>query len=181
MVLIKIIKIFVLCIVLTFSFSFVAKANYSSKEFQKSFFEIGYKGIHEALDESSKHFKKDIALPVQLPPIAFTHGFGRLDNLDGEMNDKYEIEYLNKDKPQNHYKIFVQPVKYGLDFKEYLIDQKLKTNIGSEAIYSTKAVRGFNLLVFEKNEFQYVLSVDKRISDIVTPEILMEIVNSIRK
>jgi hypothetical protein len=178
-VIIKTIKISVLCIALTFSVSFVANANYTSEEFQQSFSEMDYKGIHQALDENNKHFKQAIALPVQLPPIAFTHGFGRFINLDGESNDKLEINYLNKDVPQNHYKIFVQPVKYGLDFKEDLIDQKLKTNDGNEALYSTKAVRGFNLLVFKKNEFQYILSVDKRISDKVTPELLVEIADSI--
>ncbi|WP_419887652.1 hypothetical protein ACN6MT_19705 [Neobacillus niacini] len=176
---IKTIKISVLCIVLTFSFSFVANANYTSEEFQQSFFKIGYKGIYEALDENNKHFKQSIALPVQLPSITFTHGFGRFSNLDGESNDKLEINYLNKDVPQNHYKIFVQPVKYGLEFREDLIDQRLKTKDGNEALYSTKAVRDFNLLVFKKNEFQYILSVDKRISDKVTPELLVEIADSI--
>lgn len=179
MEIIKTIKISVICIVLNFSFSFAAKANYTSVEFQQSFFELGYKGIHEALVENNNHFKQDIALPVQLPPIAFTHGFGRFSNLDGESNDKLEIVYLNKDVPQNHYKIFVQPVKYRLIFKEDLIDQRLKTNDGNEALYSTKAVRNFNLLVFNKNEFQYILSVDKRISDKVTPELLIEIADSI--
>ena len=179
MEIIKTIKISVICIVLIFSFSFAAKANYTSEEFQQSFFELGYKGIHEALEENNNHFKQDIALPVQLPPIAFTHGFGRFSNLDGESNDKLEIDYLNKDVPQNHYKIFVQPVKYRLIFKEDLIDQRLKTNDGNEALYSTKAVRSFNLLVFNKNEFQYILSVDKRISDKVTPELLIEIADSI--
>jgi hypothetical protein len=178
-VIIKLLKILVLNIVLIFSFSFVANANYTSEEFQKSYFEIGYKAVNEALEESNKHFKRDISLPVQLPRIPFTHSCGRFSNLDGEVNDKLEIKYVNKDIPQNHYKIFIQPVKNGLEFKENPIDKKLKTNDGSEAIYSTKAVKGFNILVFEKNGFQYVLSVDKRISDKVTPEILVGIANSI--
>jgi hypothetical protein len=179
-VIIKIIKISVLCIVLTFTFSFVAKADYSSEEFQKTFFEIGYTGIHQALKDSSIHFNRNIELPVELPPIAFTHSFARVGDIEDKPNDKLEIKYINKDIPQNHYKIFVQPVKYGIDFRDNLFDQKIKLNDGNEALYSTKAVRSFNLLVFEKNGFQYVLSVDKRISNKVTPEILVEIANSIR-
>jgi hypothetical protein len=179
-VIIKIIKITVLCICLTFSFSFVAKADYSSEEFQKSYFDVGYKEIHKALQESNEHMKRGIPLPVQLPPVAFTHNFGRFDSSYGESHGKLEIEYLNKDIPQNHFMIFVQPDKYGLPIRKEHIDQTLTLKDGSKAIYSTKIARGFNLLVFEKGGFQYVLSVDKRISDKVTPEILMEITNSIQ-
>lgn len=115
-------------------------------------------------------------MPVQLPPVAFTHSFGRFNNLDGEN----EIEYLHKDIPQNHYMIFVQPAKYGLPIRKEHIDRTLKLKDGSNAIYSTKFARGINLLAFEKDGFQYVLSVNKRISDKVTSEILMEITNSIK-
>ncbi|WP_404458920.1 hypothetical protein [Sutcliffiella horikoshii] len=180
MVIIKIIRLFLLCIVFTFSFSFVAKASYTSEEFQESLFEIGYKSIYEALNEGNEYFNQEIVLPVQLPPVAFTHSFGRFENLDGEVNDKYDIEYVNKDTPHNHYKISIQPVKYGIDFRGNLIDQRIKLSDGNEAIYSTKAVNGFNVLVFEKDKFQYILSVDKRISDIATHEILAEIANSIK-
>jgi hypothetical protein len=178
-VIIKIIKISILCIVLTFSFSFVAKASYTSEEYRKIFFDIGYKEVHEALQESNKHFKRDIALPVQIPPITFTHSFGRFNDLDGEANDGFEIEYHHKDKPKSHYMIGVKPVKYGLPIRKEHIDQNLKLKDGSKAIYSTKITSGFNLLIFEKDGFQYILSVNKRISDKITPEILMEIANSI--
>ncbi len=180
MVIIKRVKIFLLCIVFTFSFSFVAKANYTSEEFQESLFEIGYKSIYDALNEGNEYFNQEIVLPVQLPPVAFTHSFGRFENPDGEVNDRYDIEYVNKDKPQNHFNITIQPVKYGVDFRDNQIDQRIKLGDGNEAIYSTKAVNGFNLLVFEKDKFQYILSVDKRISDIATSDILVEIANSIK-
>ncbi|TDK61828.1 hypothetical protein E2K98_13010 [Bacillus salipaludis] len=175
----KLLKVLVLCIVLTFFFSIGAKANYTSEQFQQSYFEIGYTGIHKALKESSKHFNRNIELPVQLPPIAFTHTFARGDNIEEKPNTKLEIEYINKDMPQNHYMIFVQPTNFGLKIKENFIDQRIKENDGVKAIYSTKIVRGFNLFVFEKNGFQYVLSVDKRISNKVTPEVLLEIAHSI--
>jgi hypothetical protein len=175
----SIVLLMVSCFIQAISFSFAAKANYTSEDFRKTYFDIGYKGVYEALKECNKHFKKTIALPVQLPPVAFTYGFGRCNNLGGETNDGFEIEYLHRDKPTNHYMIRIQPVKYGLPIREEHIDQIFQLRDGSKAIYITKVVNGFNLLVFEKNGFQYILSVDKRISDKVTSEILIEIANSI--
>jgi hypothetical protein len=84
-------------------------------------------------------------------------------------------------QPKNHYMIRVHPVKYGLPIRKEHIDQALKLKDRSKAVYATKIVRGFNLLVYERNGFQYVLSVDKRISDKVTSKILMEIANSVTK
>lgn len=42
-----------------------------------------------------------------------------------------------------------------------------------------KPILGFNLLVFERDNWQYVFSIDKKVSDRVTPEILVQIANSI--
>ncbi|WP_274310055.1 hypothetical protein [Solibacillus daqui] len=41
------------------------------------------------------------------------------------------------------------------------------------------AISGFNVLVFERDDWQYMLSFDKRVSDKVTPETLLDIANSI--
>ncbi|MFJ7972320.1 hypothetical protein [Psychrobacillus sp. NPDC096389] len=40
-------------------------------------------------------------------------------------------------------------------------------------------ISGFNVLVFEKDEWQYMLSINKKVSDKVTPEHLVDIANSI--
>ena len=48
---------------------------------------------------------------------------------------------------------------------------------GNEAIYMT--ISGFKVLVFERENWQYTLNVDKRVLDEVTPEVLVEIANSI--
>lgn len=40
-------------------------------------------------------------------------------------------------------------------------------------------ISGFNVLVFERDGWQYMLSIDKRVSDKVTPETLLDIANSI--
>ena len=59
---------------------------------------MGYKEVHEALKESEEHFEHDIVLPIQLPPIVFTHNLGRLTNLEGNQNDYLEITYLNQNR-----------------------------------------------------------------------------------
>jgi hypothetical protein len=178
-VIIKILKISVLLVALFLSVLVKAKANYTSEEFQKSLFDIGFKEVSVALEESNDHFKGDIPLPVQIPPIAFTHAFGRLSDLNGKINDGFEIEYRHKDKPKNHYMIWVKPVKYGLPIRHDQIDQTIQLKDGSKAIYSSKISRGFDLLIFEKNGWQYVLNINKAVSDQVPPQILSEIANSV--
>ncbi|WP_456278974.1 hypothetical protein [Bacillus sp. AK128] len=169
----------IIFVLTTISFSNFANANYTSREFQDSFYEFGFKEVNLALFESKEHFKKDIPLPVQIPPISFTHSFGRFSDLKGDINDGFEIEYLHKDKPKNHYMIRIHPVKYGLPIRKEHIEQTLKLRDGSKAYYSTNIAKGFNLLVFEKKDWQYVLNINKGVSDQVTPEILVEIANSI--
>jgi len=117
--------------------------------FEIALFEIGYKEVYNALQESKAHLKRDIALPTQLPPIPFTHHFGRFNNLDGDINDGFEIKYINKDSVQNHYSIRVKPVEYRLEFREDYIKQSFKLNNGPEAIFSTKPL-GMNFLFIRK-------------------------------
>ncbi|WP_245827688.1 hypothetical protein [Paenisporosarcina indica] len=154
-------------------------ANDDNRQFQQSFFDIGYKEVHQALQDSENYYNQEIALPIQLPPVAFTHSFGRFNDYDGEENDEFEIQYLNKDSVINHYKINIKPIKYKIEFKEEQIDQTLRLKDGTEAIFSTW-MTGSHLLVFEKNEWQYILSVDQRISDKVTQKVFVEIANSIQ-
>ena len=122
---------------------------------------------------------REIALPTQLPPLTFTHNFGRFNDSFGVENNQFEVVYLNKELEQNYYSIRIKPVKYKLEFTEEKIAQSLNLNNGSEAIFSTW-IDGFNILVFENNNWQYVLSVDKKNSEAVTKEVLVEIANSIK-
>ncbi|MCM3164536.1 hypothetical protein [Metabacillus litoralis] len=142
------------------------------------FFDIGYKEVYKALQESNNHFKREIALPLQIPPIEFTHVFGRFNDSEGVVNDGFEIEYHHKDKPKNNYVIRVKPVKFGLKIIEKNIDQTFKLKDGSRAIYSSK-IAGVNLLIFEKDDFQYILSINKKVSNQVPTEVLVEIANSV--
>lgn len=169
----------VVSVLLLTVFPLISNMNNESDQFQKLYIEIGYKSVHEALFESIDHYNHDIALPIQLPPIAFTHSFGRFNDMEGNENDGFEVEYVNKNLGQNHYMIRVKPVEYGISFRNEQIDQRFLLKNESEAIFSTW-IQGFHLFVFEKDGWQYILTVDKRISDRVTAEVLLEIANSIQ-
>ena len=149
-----------------------------SNPLEKTLLEIGYKEVNIALQESKDYFKRDIALPTQLPPVTFTHNYGRFKHSLGKENAEFEITYMNEDVGKNHYQIRVKPVKYKLEFSEEKIDHTIKLNDGSQAIYSTRLP--LDVLAFEKDKWQYILLVDKRISKTVTKEVLADIANSIR-
>lgn len=144
-----------------------------------SYKKIGYKSIDKALNDFEEHYKRLVHLPIKLPPIPFTIQLGRFTNLDGNINDDFEIEYINDKHPENHYQIWIKPSKYGLTIKNRLIDKTYTLKNGETAIYSTKAFRGANLLAFDYNGWQYVLSIDKRVSNKVTADTLLDIANSI--
>ncbi|MCM3597221.1 hypothetical protein M4D55_15710 [Metabacillus idriensis] len=143
------------------------------------YLQSGYGDIYEELQLSKEHFRKNIVLPYRLPPVAFTHSCGRFNDLDGRINDEFEIEYINEAKPHNHYIISVRLIEFGIKFEERHISQTVKLRDGSKAIYST-ATDGFNLLAFEKYGFQYILSISKDVTT-VSKEVLAEIADSIRK
>ncbi|KRF67646.1 hypothetical protein ASG99_14030 [Bacillus sp. Soil768D1] len=179
-IVIRLLRLFVLCIPFYFTFTGTTYASNDSKELENSLSEIGYTSVHQALQDSNKHFNRTISLPIQLPPVPFTHNYGRFNNPEGKLNDGFEAEYFNKALSENHYMIRVRPVENRIKFKKGFIDQTFKLNDGNTAIYSTKASSVINLLIFEKDGWQYMLSVDKRISDKVTSKILIEIADSIK-
>lgn len=159
----------------------------SADNYEDVYLQHGYKSVTEALHETEKHFGRELNLPIKLPPIEFTHHFGKLSNPEGTINDEFEIEYLNliKDNGKYHYKINVRPVEQKWNIKRN--PQKVTTyplKDGSEALFiSTKdsnARTGFNILVFEKKGWQYRLSVDQRIENKVPVKMLVEIANSVR-
>jgi hypothetical protein len=49
------------------------EANYSNEQFEKSLYDIGFKEVNKAIDDAELHYQKDLALPVQLPPIPLCH------------------------------------------------------------------------------------------------------------
>lgn len=150
----------------------------SPQPFEEFFPEIGYKTVEAALKDFEQHFKQELKLPFRVPPISFTHHYGRFSNLDGEMNDQFEVTMISDQAPQKHYKIDVRPVQYKIPFDKNT-SQVLKLNSGHDALFINDSKIGFNMLVFERDQWQYVLSIDKDVSDKVTPEMLVQIANSI--
>ena len=174
----KKISIMFLTLVSCLALSYEVKVKADAYRFEKVLLDIGFKDVHEALLESETYYMRKIALPTQLPPVAFTHNFARFSNYHGEENEEFEMAYLHEEIPSNHYQIRVRPAKYKLEFDEAKIDQTIPLADGSEAIYTTKMPQ--DTLAFEKNDWQYLLIVDKRISDAVTRDVLVDIANSIQ-
>lgn len=175
----KKISILVLTVLLVFFAFMNSKADSEDENFEKVFADIGYKEVSVAVQESKDHFRRYLSLPTRLPAVAFTHNFARLSDLKGKENDEFEIKFINKEIPENHYMIRIKPIEYALEFKEEHINQKLQLSSGKDALFISTELLGFNFLVFEKDGWQYTLSVDNRISDKVTPEVLVDIANSI--
>ena len=155
--------------------------NHERRPFEESYFEISYKSVDLALKECEKHFGRALPLPIVLPPVAFSHHFGRC-NHSNDVNDHFEIEYLNEKQGINHYMIRVTPLAYKLeDFprkKDIIQNYKLKD--GTKVVFgTTPSTRSFYLLVFERAGWQYILSVDKRIEDKASANVLINIAESV--
>lgn len=156
----------------------VYSKNDSPQPMEEIYPEIGYKTIEAATKDFEKHFKKELKLPLRVPPISFTHQFGRFSNMDGEMGDHFELTMISDQFAQHHYKIIVRSIKYKVSFDKY-ISEVFKLKNGSEAAYVEDPNIGFNLLVFERDGWQYVLSIDSDVADKVPAEVLVQIANSI--
>lgn len=135
--------------------------------------QIGYKTIEAAIKEFEQHFNQDLKLPLRIPPISFTHQFGRFNS-----NNHLEVMMLSEEFPQNHYKIDVRPIEKKIKFDKYM-SKIYKLKNGVDALFIDSPKIGFNLLVIERDDWQYVFSIDKDVADKVTPEILLQIANTI--
>lgn len=146
--------------------------------------EIGYKSVEQAWKECEKLFGRELNLPLQQPPIAFTHRFGRCSHIEaaGSKNDHFEIEYVHEGQGKNHYMVRVNPVENRIkDFprkKDVIRTYTLKD--GSKAVYgTTPSTHLFSLLVFERDGWQYILSVDRRVEASVPAEVFVKIAESV--
>lgn len=142
---------------------------------EENYFEIGYTTVEEAASNYEHHFNQDLKLPLRVPPVAFTHVFARFNDTEG--NDTFEMEYISEHSSENHFMINVRPVKAKIKLMDKEVIKEYKLKDGNKATFLS--VRGANLLVFERDNLQYRFSVDKRISNEVTPEVLVQIANSI--
>jgi hypothetical protein len=169
-------QVFLLSIILSWiHIGTVNAVNDKPRPLEEIYTEIGYKAVEEAVQEFEQRYNQDLKLPSKVPPINFTHQFGRFNDLDGNVNDSLELQFLNENSPESHYKIDVRPANYKIPMKG---ENAYKLKSGDNAIYTN--VRTFNLFVFEQDGWQYILSIDKRVSNQVTPEIFVEIANSVQ-
>jgi hypothetical protein len=158
----------------------------SNPSFEQPYYDIGYKSINESVKECQKYFQRDIKLPKIEPPVTFTHRFGRCTyskDLKHEINNHYEVEYLNQNNGEIHFMIRITPQKYKIKgfpgIRETMQTYTLQD--GTKAIYGTTPINGlFNVLVFDKDGWQYILSSDRRL-EIVTADVLVQIANSINE
>lgn len=154
-----------------------AAANEKVPPFEKFFIEIGYKTIEEAREDAERHFKQELKLPMQVPPISFTHFFGRFNDLEDDINDSFEALLIHETSTEHRYKIEVRPLAHKIPISDKYVMEKFILKDEEEAVYM--GIAGIHALVFEKEGWQYMLSVDKRISDKVPPDVLVDIADSI--
>ncbi|WP_083547424.1 hypothetical protein [Virgibacillus halodenitrificans] len=170
-------KIILSLIISVISCSTVNASTEKPPSYEDMYPEWGYTSINEALSEVEDAFNKELRLPSRVPPIIFTHYFGKFD----EPRRSFHAQYVNDRTPANHYKIDVRAAEDGIDFHERQVVDTYKLKNGATANYISLSQHhiGFHALVFNKDEWQYILSVDKRVAATVTPEVLVEIANSI--
>ena len=155
-----------------------AKPDDTPQSFEELFSEIGYKSVADAVNDFERHMNQELKLPTRVPPISFTHYVGRFSDLDGEINDTLEVKFISDQLPDHHFKIDVRLYSIKLQLEKYKSKVFTLKN-GTTATYIDDLKFGFNMLFFEKDNWQYMFSVDKDVSDQVTPEILVQIANSI--
>ena len=155
-----------------------ANPNDTPPSLEEKFAEVGYKSVEEEVKEFENHFKRDVNLPQIKPSIDFSHQFGRFyEDKKYDINDFLSIHFVNEKSPENNYKVDIRPSKNKVVFKNKDTQQVYTLQNGQKAIYTNEQV--MNFLVFEKDNWQYMLGIDKKVSNIVTPEVLVDIANSI--
>ncbi|MFY2253801.1 DUF4367 domain-containing protein [Priestia megaterium] len=170
--------LFLVLVGLDFTYSEKALATLDKPEpYEESYPKIGYQSVDNALLAFERHFKKDVMLPLRVPSIPFTHCFGRFSDLQGTINDSFDLECVHDQIPENHYTIEVRPSKHKIQFTNKHIKKSYLLQDGQSAHYIENS--GSEMLVFEKANWQYMLSIDKRVSKQVSIESLIKIANSI--
>lgn len=151
-----------------------SNSNFQPRTIEDSYLEIGYKSVDEALKDFENHYKQDLQLPLKVPPVGFTHLFAR--TIEGNGGDIFEMDFINEQSSVNNFLINVA-LKDSFKILDKEIIEEFRLKDGNTAYLL--GIGGANLLVFEKDNLQYRFSIDKRMSEKITPEILVQIANSI--
>ncbi|WP_413381916.1 hypothetical protein [Alkalihalobacillus sp. 1P02AB] len=155
-----------------------AITNEETRPLEEVYPEIGYKTIEESVQEFEQYFNKELKLPLRVPPLNFTHQFGRFTKTVGDKNGALNMEFINEESPELHYTIDVRPVVHKIRIKDEHIIKLYNLKNGNKATYMDVS-ESVKVFVFERDNWQYMLWVDHRVSDIVTPELFVKIADSI--
>lgn len=138
----------------------------------------GFTTVEESVKAFEHHFKREVQLPLRVPSLGFTHYFGRYNDLEGTSNDSLGIEFIHETTPSHHYKIDVRPLNNKIRIPQEYIRDTLSLENGVKAVYM-KPDENWGVLVFESDNWQYMLSLDQRAMDERLSEALVEIADSL--
>jgi hypothetical protein len=96
---------------------------------------------------------------------------------NNNVNDSLEISFMDEKSPENHFTIGVRPLKHKITLKPRPIQRFYTLQDGQKALYFEDM--SFNFLFVDKGQWQYIFGIDKRVANKVTPEVLVQIANSI--
>ncbi|MDN4492750.1 carbon monoxide dehydrogenase [Ureibacillus aquaedulcis] len=133
---------------------------------------VGYKTVNEAIKEFEKDCNFEVKLPTLMPKIPFTHEFGSLNNENGIKNNILEILYVNRKLKGNQFKIEIRKEETHFDGEIYRLHD------GKNGIYFEDHL--FTYLVFEQNNLQYQIGLDKKVANQDTVKVLIEVADSIK-
>ncbi|MDF2946566.1 MAG: hypothetical protein K0S51_1245 [Bacillales bacterium] len=133
------------------------------------------RGYYKAVSDFEKHTNMELKLPTKLPQLDFTYYNESFS--EEPLNESLRLTYMNLEKPEVHYFIEVRRLKYKLKDKHMDVLREYRLENGRTAKLINFS--GFNTLVFEDYNFQYILNVDKRVENKVPNEELVEIANSL--
>ncbi|SEL97861.1 Protein of unknown function [Paenibacillus sp. cl141a] len=146
--------------------------------FQQAIFESGAELAEEAIRACEKRFGREIHLPPQMPAVAFTHRYGRCYGTHAGLDEHLEIHYRNEFKPENDYRIELYPLENRQQL-EHLSFQALKLTEQTAAKYYRGPLNTLQLLVFEKADWQYLLTTANQSSTEIGQRELTEIAQSL--
>lgn len=145
---------------------------------QQGIFESGGELVEDAVRACEKRFGTAVHLPPQLPPVAFTHQYGRCYDMEGGLDEHLEIHYLNRYKPDNDYKIELYPLDNKQQLK-HLSFQESELKDHTTINFFKGPINTLQLLVFEKGNWQYLLTAENGASSEIGKQELTEIAKSL--
>lgn len=145
---------------------------------QQGIFESGGELVEEAVRACEKHFGTAVYLPPQLPPVAFTHQYGRCYDMEGGLDEHLEIHYLNRNKLDNDYRIELYPLENKQQLKHLTFQESVLTDHTTAKFYKGPT-NTLQLFVFEKGNWQYLLTAANGASSEIRQQELTEIAESL--